>query len=79
MKSLDSWSDLPQDPPLMVDSWMGDWLGSVGIQSHSVIFYLSPAKVCSPAIIETYFSVKDIWIAVTDYCIHQMHPVDTLA
>ena len=35
--------------------------------SHGVIFDLGPAKVCSPAIFETYFSYdKDIWIAVTD-------------
>ena len=43
-------------------------LGSVGMLSHGVIFNLGPAKVCSPAIIETYFSYdKYIWIAVTDY------------
>ena len=36
--------------------------------SHFVTFNLGPAKVCSPAIIETYFSCdKDIWIAVTGY------------
>ena len=36
--------------------------------SHGVIFNLGSAKVCSPAITETYFSFnKDIWIAVTDY------------
>ena len=36
--------------------------------SYSVIVKLGPAKVCSPAIIETYFSHdKDIWIAITDY------------
>ena len=36
--------------------------------SHSVIFNLGLDKVCSAAIIETYFSIdKDIWIAVTDY------------
>ena len=36
--------------------------------SHGVIFNLCSAKVCSPAIIETYFSYnKDICIAVTDY------------
>ena len=36
--------------------------------SHGVIFNLGSAKVCSPAINESYFSYdKDIWIAVTDY------------
>ena len=36
--------------------------------SHGVIFNLSSAKVCSTAIIETYFSYyKRIWIAVTYY------------
>ena len=36
--------------------------------SNSVIFNLGSAKVCSPTIIETYFSYdKDIQIAVTDY------------
>ena len=35
--------------------------------SHGVIFNLGSAKLCSPAIIKTYFSYdKDIWIAVTD-------------
>ena len=46
---------------------MGHWLGCVGMLSQGVIFNLGPAKLCSPAIIETYFSFdKDIWIAVTD-------------
>ena len=36
--------------------------------SHGVIFNLGPAKVCSPAIFETYLHYdKDIWIAVSDY------------
>ena len=35
---------------------------------HGVTFNFGSAKVCSPAIFETYFShEKDIWIAVTDY------------
>ena len=39
--------------------------------SHGVIFNLGSAKVCSPTIIETYFSHdKDIWIAVGDYCMY---------
>ena len=39
--------------------------------SHLVNFNLGSAKVCSPAITETYFSYdKDIWIAVTDYYIY---------
>ena len=41
--------------------------------SYGVIFNLGLAKMCSPAIIETYFShYKDtsIWIAVTDYYMH---------
>ena len=38
------------------------------MRSHGVIFNLGSAKVCSPAIIETYFSYdKDILIAVTYY------------
>ena len=52
---------------LKVDSWICDWLGSVGMLSHGVIFDLGSARVCSPAIFETYFSYdKDIWIAETD-------------
>ena len=36
--------------------------------SQGVIFNFGPAKVCSSAIIEIYFSYnKDIWIAVTNY------------
>ena len=36
--------------------------------SYGVISLLSPAKVCSAAIIETHFSYeKDIWITLTDY------------
>ena len=39
--------------------------------SNGVIFNLAPAKVCSPAIIEMYFSYdKDIWIAVIDYYVY---------
>ena len=50
---------------------MGHWLGCADKLSHGVIFNLSSAKVCSPAMIETYFYYdKDIWITVTDYCIH---------
>ena len=46
----------------------GHWFGSAGTPSHSVIFNLVSAKLCSPTIIETYFSYdKDIWIAITDY------------
>ena len=46
---------------------MDHCLGSGGTRSHGVIFYLGPAKVCSPALIETDVSYdKDIWIAVTD-------------
>ena len=38
---------------------------------HDVILNLVPAKVCSPAIIETYFSYnKDLWIAVADYYVY---------
>ena len=47
------------------------WLGSAGLISHVVIFNLGSARVCSPAIIETYFTyVQDILIAVTDYYIY---------
>ena len=46
---------------------MINWMGSVGMQSHGVIFHLRPAKVYSPGIIKIYFSqYKDSWIAVTD-------------
>ena len=39
--------------------------------SHGVIFDFGSAKLCSAAIIETNFSDdKDIWIAVTDYCVY---------
>ena len=35
---------------------------------HGVTFFAQSAKVCSPAIFETFFSYdKDIWIAATDY------------
>ena len=38
------------------------------MQHHGVTFNFDSAKVCSPAIFETYFSYdKDIWIAATDY------------
>ena len=39
-----------------VDSWMGHWLGSVGILNYGVTFNLGSAKVCSPAKFDTYFS-----------------------
>ena len=36
--------------------------------SHVVIFNVGSAKVCSPAIIETYFSYdSNILIAIADY------------
>ena len=45
---------------------MGHWLRSVGMLKHGVTLNLGSAKVCSPAIFETYFSYqKDIWMAVT--------------
>ena len=35
---------------------------------HGVTFNFGSAKVCSPAIFETYFSYdKGIWFAATDY------------
>ena len=38
---------------------------------HGVTFNFGSAKVCSPAIFETFFSYdKDIWIAATDYFMH---------
>ena len=44
------------------------WLGSAVLLSHGVIFNFGSAKVCSPAIVETYFSYgKDIWIDITLY------------
>ena len=46
-------------------------VGDAIILSHGVIFNLGNAKVCSPAIIEPYFSYdKDIGIAVTDYYLY---------
>ena len=40
---------------------------SVGVH-HGATFNFGSAKVCSPAIFETYLSyTKDIWIAATDY------------
>ena len=42
--------------------------GLAGILGHGVVFNLGSTKVCSSAIIETYFYYeKDIWIAVTDF------------
>ena len=42
-------------------------LGVVGVH-HGLIFSFHSAKVCSPAIFETFFSFdKDTWIASTDY------------
>ena len=39
--------------------------------NHGVIFNLGSVKVCSPAVIQTYFIYdKDKWIAVTDYCMY---------
>ena len=36
--------------------------------NHAMIFNLGSPKVCSPAIIEAYFSYhKDLWIAATDH------------
>ena len=38
---------------------------------HGVTFNFGSAKVCSPAMFETFFSYdKDIRIAATDYCMH---------
>ena len=38
---------------------------------HGVIFRFGSAKVRSPSIFETCFSLdKDIWIAATDYCMY---------
>ena len=38
---------------------------------HGVTFNFGSAKVCSPAIFETFLSYdKDIWIAATDYYMH---------
>ena len=46
---------------------MGHWFRGAGMPHHGVIFNLGFARVCSPAIIETYFSYeKDIWFAVTE-------------
>ena len=47
---------------------------------HGVNFNFGSAKVCSPAIFETYFSYdKDIWIVATDYymyfCIILLFPL----
>ena len=51
-----------------VVSWIGHWLGSVGMLNYCVTFNLGSAKVCSPAIFDTYFSCdRDIWIAVNYY------------
>ena len=39
--------------------------------NHGITFNLGSAKVCWPAIFETYFPFdKHIWIAVTDYYLH---------
>ena len=39
----------------------------VGVHHHGMTFNLNSAKVCSPAIFETCFSLdKDTWIAATD-------------
>ena len=41
------------------------------LECHGVIFNFGFAKLCSPAIFETSFSIdKDIWIAATDYYKH---------
>ena len=43
-------------------------VGWFDVHHHGVTFNLVSAKVCCPAIFETYFSYdKDIWIATTDY------------
>ena len=58
---------------LEVVIWYVYWL-----QGVDVTFNLGSARMFSGTF-ETCFSCpKDIWIATADYCIHQMHPVDTL-
>ena len=43
-------------------------VGGAGMRSHGVMFNFDSAKVCSPAIMETYLSYdKNIGMAVTDY------------
>ena len=46
---------------------------------HGVTFNFGSAKVCSPAIFKTSFSYdKDIWIAATDYRMHNCSfPIDS--
>ena len=41
-----------------VDSWMGFWLGSLGVLNHSVTFNLGSAKVFLPSACETFFSER---------------------
>ena len=44
-----------------VDTWLGHWLGGVGMPNHGVPFNLGSAKVSSPAIFEIYLCYhKDI-------------------
>ena len=37
---------------------------------HDVTFNLVFGRVCLPAIFETCFYDKDVWIAATDYCMY---------
>ena len=54
------------------DSWMHHYLGRGCRYAKSWCnLYLGSAKVCSPAIFETYFSYqKNIWIVVTVYYVY---------
>ena len=46
---------------------------------HGVTFHLCSAKLCSPAIFETYLSYdKDIWIAAFDYYINLIIPLTAI-
>ena len=53
-----------------VNSWMGHLLGSIVMLSHGVKFNLGSAKVCSPAIFETFYH-KDLWIGLDDLQLHK--------
>ena len=49
-----------------VGTGMGHWSGSVGLLNHGGMFNLHSIKVFLPAIFDTFFYHKDIWIAATD-------------
>ena len=54
---------------------MGHWLGSGGMLCHGVIFCLDSAKVCTPAIIETFYSEIPLPFPNSSYLLEPSNPM----